>query len=185
MKKLLFVFIYFCMNYAASSQAPLCIENWEGHSTFSEFLFEEPPGTVITGGGIVNGAFALEGDRARSIMWDLRQGHYFGWGIDLTQGAPNGFTATNVKAISFKIKLGTGEEKFRLNIKDTRGIQPGINSIAFLDRSTEVQSVRIEMRRFGSAVNLASLRDINFQFDRATASMMGNMVIDDFRFEYE
>ena len=115
------------------AQSPICIENWEGYCTFSEFLYDEPIGCGMQITKILSNTFALEGEHSRTITWDLKKGKYCGWGVDLTQGDPdNGFVATNVKYIYFKVKLGSGDEVFKINIKDTDNVQPGISSISFL-----------------------------------------------------
>lgn len=175
---------------AASGQgsvAPVCIENWEGYCYFSEFLYEEPQDAGLYESNTVQDAFALEGKKSRMITWQLKgKGKYFGWGVDLTQGdTAKGFNASNVVAIYFKIKLNSGDETFKINIKDMQGTQPGLSSISFLSNTTQIQEVKIPIQRFGTAVNLGSLKDINLSFDRANASRKGSIVIDDFKFIYQ
>lgn len=167
-------------------QAPVCIENWEGDSYFSEFLYEHPRGSQIYKSTIVKGGDAIEGNASRRISWDLSKGEYFGWGVNLTEGDPDqGFDAANAKFLVFSVELGNGDEFFKVNIKDTNNKQSGVLVEVYLQRTGNTEVIKIPMEKFGRRVNRASLRDVNLSFDETDASMNGNIVIDDFKFIFK
>ena len=167
------------------SQAPVCIENFENECDFTWFIYEEPKNAQCYQASEIQGSDVLDGNVSLQISWNLANCNYFGWGVDLTNGdAAHGYDASRADTLSFEIKLSTGDEKFRINIKDTDNTQRGLSSELFVEQSNRPQVVKIPMSRFHRRVNRVSLKDINFSFSSSTASIQGNILIDDLKFEF-
>lgn len=163
--------------------APLCIENFENYCDFTYFQYqEEPVKTPCFQSTEISGPDVLEGNTSLRISWNLSNCNYFGWGVDFTAGNQlHGYTVNNEDTLSFLIKLTNGNEKFRINFKDTDNNQRGFSSELFVQPHTKVQLVKIPISRLHRSVSRASLKDINFAFSSSTASIQGNIIIDDFK----
>ena len=176
--------ILFTIN-SIQAQAPICLENWEGECPFNTFIYNDPVDKQLCDQVRVRNA-PIEGNTSLQVNWNLKGGNFCGIGIDLTQGSVDeGFNASQLHALSFKIKLTNGDERFSIAIKDMDDIQPRISSDAYIDRTTDKQEITIPLIKFGKKVDLTNLRDVNFSFSKATASKKGSIIIDDFKFVYK
>lgn len=166
-------------------QAPICIENFENECDFTWFIYETPSNSQCFQSSEIQGSNVLEGNTSLYISWNLKNCDFWGWGVDLTNGDSSQGHPIMADTLSFIIKLANGNEKFRINLKDTDNNQRGLSSELFIQPHTSSQVVKIPIKRFHRKVNRASLKDINFSFSNSTASTQGNIIIDDLKFEFK
>jgi len=106
-----------------------------------------------------------------------------GWGVQWDKAPTGNFDASGFSALVLWVIGAYGGETFQIGLKDTDGREVKVESkpLVLVSRS-KWQMVRVELSQFReNGVNVASLKNLNFGFNRNHGS--GMICIDDIAFE--
>jgi hypothetical protein len=179
---------YFCgqknCGQENSKTAPIPIIDFEGTSPYNEFCYFGP-NEVDHESSLFNNdpRYIKQGSYSHLLKWNLKEGQYFGWGVDLKQ-ADEAFDTRKANFLTFWVIGVEGGQRFHIKLKDINGLEVPLNSHNYVRVSKEWQKVSVPLRDFGRKIDLSSLENVNLGFDRIVSNENGCIYIDDFAFEF-
>lgn len=146
------------------------------------FPFSDTPDSLTT--EIIEDADCRHaGQYGLRLTYDYTGGGNGGWGVHWAKAPEGHFDASQFTALTFWVK-GTARSGFRIGLKDTSPKEFGVASPNYVVVSTSTwRPVSIPLNKFvdgKESVNIASLENINFGFNRDNGS--GSICIDDIAF---